>query len=126
MKELENGILFQLTTVMKTFTNDEIDKAYEVLTNGDSDIEVVNEYVNMINFLNKDYLQDVEAVKKFADVIAERVKRSINKTAKKVDILFKKMQDHIKQLDFSKYREFKEHPEEIHETSQNKCTLLSI
>lgn len=112
MKELESGILFQLTTVMKTFTNEEIDRAYEVLTNGDSDIEQVNEYVAMINFLNKDYLQDVDAVKKFADVITERVKRSINKTAKKVDILFKKMQEHIKQLDFNKYREFKEHPEE--------------
>jgi hypothetical protein len=66
----------------------------------------------MINFLNRDYLQDVEAVKKFADYIADRVKRTISKTVKKVDILLKKMQDHIKQLDFTKYREFKEHPEE--------------
>ena len=84
MKELQNGVLFQLTTVMKTFTNDEIDKAYEVLVDGESDQEIVNEYVSMINFLNKDYLQDVEAVKKFADVITERVKRTISKTVKKV------------------------------------------
>jgi hypothetical protein len=84
MKELQNGVLFQLTTVMKTFTNDEIDKAYEVLVDGESDQEIVNEYVGMINFLNKDYLQDVEAVKKFADVITERVKRTISKTVKKV------------------------------------------
>jgi hypothetical protein len=84
MKELQNGVLFQLTAVMKTFTNDEIDKAYEVLVDGESDQEIVNEYVGMINFLNKDYLQDVEAVKKFADVITERVKRTISKTVKKV------------------------------------------
>jgi hypothetical protein len=31
MKELQTGILFQLNTVMKTFSNEEVDKAYEVL-----------------------------------------------------------------------------------------------
>ncbi len=59
---------------------------------GSSDIETVNQYVAMINFLNKDYLKDVETVKKFAEVISDRVKRTISKAVSKIDILFKKMQ----------------------------------
>ena len=103
MKELQNGILFQLETIQKTFTNDEIDIVYDTLMEGDPDVEVVNEYVSRLNFLNKDYLQDVDSVKKFADAIADRVRRTISKTVKKVDFLFTKMQEHIKQIDFSKY-----------------------
>lgn len=94
---------------------------------GDSDQETINEYVNMINFLNEKQFQDADTIKKMAEVITERVKKTISKTVKKVDILFKKMQEHIKQLDFTKYREFKECPEEeIHENSQNKCKPTHI
>lgn len=38
MRKLNEGILFQLTTIMKTFTDGEIDHAYEVLTNTESEI----------------------------------------------------------------------------------------
>lgn len=61
----------------------------------------------MINFLKKDYLQDVEAVKKFASCISERVTKTINKAAKKVEIVLRKLQEHIKEIDFNKYNEYK-------------------
>jgi uncharacterized protein YPO0396 len=96
---------------MKTFTNEEIDKAYDMLQNKNAEIDSINEYVAMVNFLNKDYLEDVEAVKKFANVISERVKKVISKTVKKVDNLLKKMQEHIKEVDFTKYHEFKNYVE---------------
>ncbi len=48
------------------------------------------------------------------------MKRTISKTVKKVDILLKKMQDHIKQLDFNNYNEFKNNPDDIHDQSQNR------
>jgi len=92
MKELENGIIFQLQAVMKTFTNDEIDKAFEVLNNPSSPRELINDYVLKINFLSKDYLEDVDNVKKFSNLIAKRTQKAISKTAKKVELLLNKMQ----------------------------------
>jgi uncharacterized protein YPO0396 len=127
MRELQTGVLFQLNTVMKTFSNEELDKAHELMLDGGADLEAVNEYVAMVNFLNKDYLQDVEAVKKFADCVAERVKKTISKTVKKVDLLLKKMQDHIKQLDFNKYYDYKNNPNiESQDQSHNKGNSFSI
>lgn len=38
----------------------------------------------MMNFLNKDYMQDADAVKKISDFITERVKKAIVKTSKKI------------------------------------------
>jgi hypothetical protein len=73
---------------------------------GNSDLEVVNEYVRNINFLDKDYLEDVEDVKKFTNSITERVARSISKTAMKVDLLMKKMQDYIKEIDFNNFHDY--------------------
>ena len=75
---------------MKTFTNEEIDKAHDVLLDGQAEPDAVNEYVKMMNFLNKGYLQDVEEVKKYADFISDKVKRAIGKTIKKVDTLMKR------------------------------------
>ena len=84
MEELKDGILFQLHTVMKTFTNEEVESTYEVLINKDSEIDDINRSVKMMNFLSKDYIQDVDAVKKFSDFITERVKKAIIKTSKKI------------------------------------------
>jgi hypothetical protein len=56
MEELKSGIILQLSAVMKTFTNEEIDEAYSILLDGNSDLEVVNELVRTINFLDKDFL----------------------------------------------------------------------
>ena len=84
MKQLQEGIIFQLTTVMKTFGTEEIDQAYETMMSGQADPEEIDDYVNKMNFLNKDYLQDVEDVKKCSDYIADRVKRTIGKSVKRV------------------------------------------
>jgi len=58
----------------------------------------------MINFLSKDYLQDVEEVKKYADFVSEKAKRAINKTVKKTDTIMKKMNDFFKILNFNKFQ----------------------
>ena len=92
MKQLQEGVIFQLTTVMKTFGTEEIDQAYELMMSGQADSEDIDEYVRKINFLNKDYLQDVEEVKKYSDYVADRVKRSIGKSVKKVELLLYRMQ----------------------------------
>lgn len=45
---------------MKTFTNEEIDRAHEFLINGNQDLDSINEIVKTINFLSKDErLQEV-------------------------------------------------------------------
>jgi hypothetical protein len=113
-------------TLMKTFTNEEIDRAYEVLLEGQAEPETVNDYVKMINFLNREYLQDVDEVKRYADFIAEKVKRAIGKTAKKVETMMKKMNDHFKMLDLSKFQEFKNDPEAQQDHSQNKGKNMLI
>ena len=58
--------------------------------------EDINNIVEIIQFLNKDYMQDADSVKKFTDYITDRVKRSISKTVKKVDFILNKMQSYIK------------------------------
>ena len=84
IKQLQNGILFQLNAVMKTFTNEEIDRAHEFLINGNQDLDSINEIVKTINFLSKDErLQEVQTVKKFATAISERTTKIINKKNKK-------------------------------------------
>ena len=98
--------MFQLETVKKTFNNDLLDEAYQTLTEESPKMEDVNRYVEMINFLDKDYLEDVEAIKKFANSITERVTKVISKTAMKVELLMRKMQDHIKEYDFNNFHEF--------------------
>jgi hypothetical protein len=70
MRELQVGILFQFSTIMKTFSNEEIDKAYEIFSYSESDIDKVNDYVGMINFLNKDHFEDIEVIKGLSDVIS--------------------------------------------------------
>ena len=81
---------------MKTFQSDEVDRAYETLMDNKSKPEEVNHIVEVIQFLSKDYMQDVDSVKKFTDYITDRVKRSISKTVKKVDFILNKMQSYIK------------------------------
>lgn len=56
----------------------------------------------MINFLGKKNLQDVDTIKNYSDVMAEKVKRIIGKTVKKIELLLDKMQQHICELDFTK------------------------
>jgi hypothetical protein len=106
---------------MKTFACDEVDRAYNILMDPAAKREEVNEVVDSINFLSKDYFQDVDTIKKFGDYIAERAKKCIGKTVKKMDFILKKMQSFIKELDFSKYEEFRDNPAGY--DSQNKCTL---
>lgn len=98
--ELENGIIFQLMTVMETFNSAQIDLAEVLLKDRDSDISITNTYVKKLNFLNKENLQDTEAVKIFIDYMTDRVKRSIRKTMSSIDLLLQKMQTHISELDF--------------------------
>ena len=105
--EISEGIIFQLTAVLNTFKSEEVDLAYDVLMNNNSKIEDINKVVDSMNFLNKDYMQNIEEVKKFADYIAERTKKGMSKCFKKVDILLKKMQSYIKELDFHNYDDFK-------------------
>jgi uncharacterized protein YPO0396 len=106
MEELKSGIILQLTAVMRTFTCEEIDHAYEVLMDGNSDLEVVNEYVRVINFLDKDFLEEVEAVKKFTSFITERVANNINKTTLKIQHILQKMQSSFKGVDFNSYHDY--------------------
>ena len=75
--------------------------------NNQSKVEDINKVVDSMNFLNKDFMQDVESVKNFTDYIAERAKKSMSKTFKKIDLLLKKMQSHIKELDFNNFEDFK-------------------
>ena len=104
IKQLQNGILFQLNAVMKTFTNEEIDRAHEFLINGNQDLDSINEIVKTINFLSKDErLQEVQTVKKFATAISERTTKIINKTIKKIKSLLQKMQLKIKEYDFYRF-----------------------
>jgi hypothetical protein len=42
--------------------------------------------------------------------VTERAKKSINKTTKKIEIILRKMQNYIKELDFTKYEEFMDNP----------------
>ena len=101
MEELQNGVLFQLDVVLNTFSGAEAEKAEEILLNGDSEIEVVNQVVAKLNFLNKEYFSDTEKVKKYTDKIIERTKKAIIKNTKAISTLFSKMQEYIKRIDFN-------------------------
>jgi|LakMenE18May11ns_1017448.scaffolds.fasta_scaffold6327701_1 hypothetical protein len=59
----------------------------------------------MINFLDKDYLEDVEKLKKFTNSATDEVAKIINKTGKKMKSLLGKMQKLIKQIDFDHFRD---------------------
>jgi predicted RND superfamily exporter protein len=87
--------------------------------------EEINDIVEIIQFLNKDYMQDVDSVKKFTDYISERVKRSISKTVKKVDFILNKMQSYIKELDFTMFQHFKDNGMAAGE-SRDKCKKIDI
>ena len=91
--------------------------------NNQSKVEEINKVVDSMNFLNKDYMQNIEEVKKFTDYIAERAKKSMNKCFKKIDILLNKMTSHIKELDFNNYDEFKK---VYAEEEGQKCILCPI
>jgi len=88
--------------------------------------EEINDIVEVLQFLNKDYMQDVDSVKKFTDYISERVKRSISKTVKKVDFILNKMQSYIKELDFTMFQHFNENAMGAAGDSRDKCNSLYI
>ena len=50
----------------------------------------------MINFLDKDYLEDVDKLKKYTNSATDGVIKIINKTGKKMKALLSKMQKLIK------------------------------
>lgn len=70
-------------------------------------------------------MQDVDSVRKFTDYITERVKRSMSKTAKKVDFILTKMQSYIKELDFTMFEDFNEKAMENGD-SKDKCNYKII
>ena len=59
----------------------------------------------MINFLDKDYLEDVDKLKKYTNSATDEVIKIINKTGKKMKALLGKMQKLIKQNDFDHFRD---------------------
>ena len=59
----------------------------------------------MINFLDKDYLEDVDKLKKYTNSATDEVIKIINKTGKKMKALLGKMQKLIKQIDFDHFRD---------------------
>ena len=100
VKELEEGVIFQLTTLISTFSEEEADLAFETLRNKESKIEDIDLIVKKIEFLGRKEFEDAEKLKSYAENVATNVKRYIKKTNKRVDFLFKKMQGYIKQVDF--------------------------
>ena len=66
------------------------------------DAAKVDEIVRKVNFLGKDCFEDVDKIKKFASVVSKRVQKAINKTHRKVELIFAKMQSQIKEFDFTK------------------------
>lgn len=75
----------------------------------------MNEYIDMINFLQGNghsaVMEEVGTLKGYAETVSERVKKIISKTVKKVEILLGKMQEHIKEIDFTKLNLLKDHPQ---------------
>ena len=120
MKELEDSILFQMQAVTRTFNNEEIDEAYDILMNPESKIEDINAIAKKMNFLDKDYLQDAQEIKKFMDYLTERTKKSISRAVKKIDIIFQKTMSHIQEFDFTKFQEFISNPEGCFEGNKSK------
>lgn len=89
------------------------------MLSGNSKLDAINEFVAKINFLNKDCLQDVEKVKKYADIITNRTKKTIKKAADTIESVFKKMEGHIKEIDFNNCNVLEDMQENTGTSKQN-------
>ena len=120
MNELEDTILFQMQAVTRTFTNEEMNEAYDILMDPEAKIEDIDSIVKKVNFLDKEYLQDAQDIKTFMDYLTERTKKSLNRASKKIDIIFQKAMKHIQEFDFTKFQEFTSNPEGCFEENKSK------
>jgi hypothetical protein len=73
------------------------------MLNGSADLDKVNEYVRAINFLDKNYMEDVDVIRKYADGLTKHTVLDIKSATSKIDCILGKYFNHFKSLDFTNY-----------------------
>lgn len=88
---------------MKTFSSDEVDRVHDLMLSGTAEISEINDCVKMINFLDKDCMEDVEAVRQHAEKLTAHTVKYIKSASDKISLVFDKVQKGIKNNDFNSF-----------------------
>ena len=86
---------------MKTFSEDEAERAYKLLKEENPNKKEIDQIVDEINFLDKKEFEDPELLKSYTEDMTKKIKEIIIIYNEKIKHAFTKMHEHISKRDFN-------------------------